>query len=198
MSAKTSFFLILMLAALIAFASASWAQVGPKGPHPLVSSPSTVEKFTKLAINGNGATNFSSTNCVAAGLVCASGDSCECVETTGNYKGNIVGSGAFDFIVSLDLTAGGTPQGSGLSSYLAAGFITLTSGSNSLVIETNGIIADAPKFDFAQYTGSYGVSSGTGKFATTIGTGTVAWNGAVTAVSGDTQLSLVGNIDLKP
>jgi hypothetical protein len=152
----------------------------------------TLSAFTA---NGQGFTIFTSGPC--GGLTCdsSSPSDCGCDKTTGTITGTDISSGTFVLKDQLLLTEA-TGNGTNLC-YPSSGtlVITLSSGAE-LKMNFTGPDCKVPNPNWVLLGGGYGITHGTDQFASAIGSGTLSRTKNET--TGDTTLSLVGNISLTP
>lgn len=145
-----------------------------------------------LNVIGQGTINLSSAKCSASGLVCNSGDTCQCVELQGNSKGLGFEDATFDVLLSVD-TNSSLNDGTGQQCFAASGKAVLTNGDgDQLDLETAGLACNSPTMILAFYNGSYGAAGGTGDFATVAGAGALSWSDVLATSNG--QLQITGNL----
>lgn len=157
----------------------------------------------KLEVAGQGATNLGLTastapNCKAVGLTCATGDTCQCLETKGTALGfPHFGKGTFDLLMLVDLTKSIT-QGTEQCFPTAAVDTLVRKNKDQLTLQVSGIACNTPDVALGLFNGSWGIEpgAGTGGFIESMGTGTLSWSDLFS--TSRTQVHVEGHINFNP
>ncbi len=162
--------------------SSSSAMFGvPAGANPanvIPILPPTVQEFS---LGGSGNINFSapSSDCIAAGLVCNLGQSCQCVETTGSVTdglGPLYHGSAF-FILNV-VTSQPYPNGNtqGEDCFFASGVLTVSTSLGSAInFLTSGAACNGTGGGTALYSGGFEIGPSTGGFSSSTGGGMIGF-----------------------
>ncbi|HKV53917.1 MAG TPA: hypothetical protein VJN94_04675 [Candidatus Binataceae bacterium] len=191
---------VAMTAAI--FSSSAIAQdVGPVG-EPSEAQAAKPAKVTVPALGPFSARGSSANAAFAVGncgtdIIC-SGSSCACNTASGSGTASVLGKVQYNIEVlsdaDTDLANGERNVGTLMFSDCTGGqgLITLTSGANSVKMDTAGLVCFTVH-DQVVYSGTYTVTSGVGKFATAFGGGSASWTFTTPAAGGtDNELYLTG------
>jgi hypothetical protein len=156
----------------------------PAGANPanvVAGDPPSVQEFS---VAGSGNVNFSgpASDCIAAGLVCNSGETCQCVETFGNATDGLgpLYHGAFSFIMNI-VTSFPTrqyPNGNnvGQSCFFATGILAVSTSLGSTInFITSGAACNGVGSGVALYSGGFEIGPSTGGFSSATGGGTLGF-----------------------
>ena len=148
---------------------------------PAIVTPPAVQEFS---VAGSGSVNFvgASSDCIAVGLVCNAGETCQCVETTGTVTDGIgpFYHGAFSFILNIVTSATRQyPNGNNVGKvcFFASGVLSVTPGFPGSTINfiTSGAACNGTGGGVALYSGGFAIGSSTGGFSNAIGDGVLGF-----------------------
>ena len=152
----------------------------PAGANPAMTGSGVPPAVQEFSVAGSGSVNFSapSSDCIANGLVCNAGESCQCVETTGTVTDG-VGSlyhGSFFFILNIVTTfpTRQYPNGNnvGQACFFATGVLSVTPAPSSTVtFITSGAACNGTSGGVALYSGGFAIGPSTGGFSSAVGGG---------------------------
>jgi len=126
-------------------------------------------------------------------LTCSDGipTDCACDETTGSITGTSINKGTF--VLKDQLFIPLTNSNGTQVCIPSSGNLVITTGSGAVLrLQFSGLACKGPNPNWSLLGGSYGVASGTDRFATAVGTGTLSRTKNV--ADNSTTLSLIGNI----
>jgi hypothetical protein len=155
---------------------------------PTGSTPSAVPGFIpavqEFSDGGAGVVNLitPSSVCIAAGLICNTGDFCQCVRTTGTVNDGVgpVFSGIpFVFLLNVDLSSH-FDDGNNVGRFCfgSTGILSfIASPSAQLNFNTAGAACNSTGVGVALYSGGFLVGASTGGFSNASGAGMIGFGG---------------------
>jgi hypothetical protein len=156
----------------------------PEGVDPATSAPALINPLPtvlEFSVAGSGNVNFfaPAAACIAAGLVCNSGEVCQCVQTLGNVTDGVgsVFHGSFSFLLSIVISRQ-YPNGNnvGRSCFFASGLLMVTEFPGSAInFITSGAACNGTQGGVALYSGGFGVGPSTGGFSKAVGSGVLGF-----------------------
>lgn len=158
----------------------------PEGVDPAASQPAIVTppKVLEFSVAGSGNVNFAgpTADCVAAGLICNVGETCQCLETFGSVTDGVgpVALGPFSFILNV-VTSFPTrqyPNGNnvGRACFFASGMLAVTTTPGSTInFITSGAACNGTAGGVALYSGGFNIGPSTGGFSRAVGSGVLGF-----------------------
>jgi hypothetical protein len=175
------------------------AALGLVAVTPLFANAGSV--MFPVAIGGTGTTtvskNVKGSKCYAAGLVCNSGDTCQCLEQTGTLgtgdQSETLNDASFDNLFSIDEKVP-LRTGNGKECYAFSGAMTFSISHGSVQFLTNGLACNSGTSSTTQVilTGGYSISSASESITGIQGVG--SFTSASNTTSADTLFQMGGNI----
>jgi hypothetical protein len=159
---------------------------GELGAQPETPKPGPLTTFSI-----KGETTLSSATSAACGSSTCKTSSCQCATISGTVSATGIPSGAFllNLNISVDSSLSGPIGG---ECNVGDGVATITSGTNVIDMIVNGVWCNPGEEDDFLFNGTYYITPGGGKFATSRGTGNFSFGTAISPAN--TWLSANGVI----
>jgi hypothetical protein len=157
----------------------------PAGANPANVTPSNPPAVLEFSSAGSGNVNFMElppVDCTAAGLVCNSGESCQCLTMSGLVTDGLgpLYHGTASLLLNLVITFPGHvyPDGNNVGQYcfFASGLLAITPAPNSTVnLYTAGAACNGFLSGSLFYSGGFSIGPSTGGFSASTGSGTIGF-----------------------
>ncbi len=152
----------------------------PIGANPANVTPGDPPSVQQFTIAGSGNVNFSgpASDCINAGLVCNSGEVCQCVEVTGGVTDGLgpLYHGAASLLLNIVISfpSRAYPDGNtvGEVCFFGSGVMNVTPALGSTIsFITAGQICNGSQNGTLLYSGAFNIGPSTGGFSSALGSG---------------------------
>jgi len=157
----------------------------PAGANPADVTPGDPPSVQEFSVAGSGSVNYvgPDSDCIAAGLTCNTGQTCQCMEVTGNVTDGLgpLYHGTASLLLSIVNTvtypngnSAGNP--SGQVCFFASGILSVSPAVGSTItFITSGPLCNGPQSGSTVYSGGFLIGSSTGGFSNAVGAGTLSY-----------------------
>jgi hypothetical protein len=156
----------------------------PAGASPALTGSGIPPVVQEFSLAGSGSVNFSApaSDCIAAGLVCNAGESCQCVEDTGNVTdgvGSLYHGSAFlilNIVTSFPTRQYPNGNNVGQACFFATGVLSVTpAASSTITFITSGAACNGIAGGVALYSGGFDIGPSSGGFSAAVGSGVLGF-----------------------
>jgi len=156
----------------------------PVGANPANVTPGDPPPVQEFSVAGSGSVNFSgpAADCIAAGLVCNSGEVCQCIEINGNVTDGLgpLYHGTANLLLSVVISfpTRQYPDGNNVGEvcFFASGVLTVTPAlSSNVTFVTAGATCNGSQNGSLLYTGGFNIGPSTGGFSDALGAGSLSF-----------------------
>jgi len=152
----------------------------PAGANPAAVTPGDPPSVQQFSSAGSGNVNFvgPAGDCIAAGLVCNTGESCQCMELDGNVTDGLGplyhGTASLLLNVVISFPTRQYPDGNNVGEvcFFASGVLSITTtGQSTVTFDTSGATCNGSVLGSLFYTGGFNIGPSTGGFSSAVGSG---------------------------
>jgi len=155
----------------------------PAGANPAAVTPGDPPSVQQFSSAGSGNVNFSgpASDCIAAGLVCNVGQTCQCLEVDGNATDGLgplyhwTASLLRNIVITFPNAQYPNGNNVGEVCFFATGVLSITStGQSTISFDTSGTACNGSILGSLLYTGGFNIGPSTGGFSSAVGSGNLS------------------------